>query len=193
MQKAYLLDPVRISEKQYDLAYLTLEAAVVVRALKPAVLLNLELTPSGLAAAQGYIKNYLGLMSRVMRERGGRRLLLICDPEALSRSLSDPLAARLLREAGYPEDGMEERLLHLEQRCRGEAFPHEIGLFLGYPPRDVETFISDRGQNCLLCGYWKVYHDVEDAVRRFEAFNQARGQVAERINGGMPFYKAIYA
>ena len=42
-------------------------------------------------------------------------------------------------------------------------FPHEIGVFLGYPLEDVKAFIATNGQNCTACGEWKVYHDEKSA------------------------------
>ncbi len=47
-----------------------------------------------------------------------------------------------------------------------QGFPHEVGLFLGYPPADVDGFMH-RKQACKLSGIWKVYDDVEGASRQF--------------------------
>lgn len=44
-------------------------------------------------------------------------------------------------------------------------FPHEVGLFLGYPPEDVEGFIENKARSCKITGYWKVYSDEEKAKR----------------------------
>ena len=43
------------------------------------------------------------------------------------------------------------------------AFPHEIGLFLGYPFEDVMGFIENKGENYLCSGCWKVYSCEQDA------------------------------
>ena len=53
-------------------------------------------------------------------------------------------------------------------------FPHEIGIFLGYPLWDVEGFIANKGQNYKLCGYWKVYEDVSGAIDRFREYDTLR-------------------
>ena len=39
-------------------------------------------------------------------------------------------------------------------------FPHEIGIFLGYPLADVAGFIRNKGRNCKCIGTWKVYGDA---------------------------------
>ena len=56
----------------------------------------------------------------------------------------------------------------LRQRlAAGQGFPHEIGLFLGYPVGDVAGFIRNRGKNCRCVGCWKVYCNECEARRTF--------------------------
>lgn len=55
---------------------------------------------------------------------------------------------------------------------RGEDFPHEIGLFLGYPAEDVSGFIR-HGARCAKCvGTWKVYGDEESARKKFALYQK---------------------
>ena len=54
--------------------------------------------------------------------------------------------------------------------CGG--FPHEIGLFLGYPIDDVISFIENKGKNFKCCGCWKVYHDEDNAKKTFEKYKK---------------------
>ena len=56
--------------------------------------------------------------------------------------------------------------------AQGGAFPHEIGLFLGYPIDDVVAFIANKGRNCLCCGCWKCYTDAEAAQKAFCRFRK---------------------
>ncbi len=45
-------------------------------------------------------------------------------------------------------------------------FPHEIGLFLGYPPEDVCGYIRNKGK-CQKCtGHWQVYGDENFALAK---------------------------
>ena len=66
----------------------------------------------------------------------------------------------------------------------GCGFPHEIGLFLDYPPEDVQAFIETGGEGCKLCGYWKVYHDVEAARERFACFDACRACLCRMLAAG---------
>lgn len=47
-------------------------------------------------------------------------------------------------------------------------FPHEIGIFLGYPFEDVEGFIKNKGRNCKCCGLWKVYFHEDEKKKQFD-------------------------
>ena len=64
------------------------------------------------------------------------------------------------------------------------GFPHEIGLVLGYPPVDVEGFIEKEGRDFLYSGYWKVYGNLEDTLKTFEAYDQARDYVIGMTGNG---------
>ena len=108
-----------------------------------------------------------GLRILPLRWRDGKALLYLYRPKLLERDLRDPLARRLLSECGYADADANACLARLIVRLRTEAdFPHEVGLFLGYPPADVDGFMH-RKEECKLCGLWKVYDDVEGAVRQF--------------------------
>ena len=91
----------------------------------------------------------------------------------------------MLARAGYPVDGTpEEQLELLAQRLAGGEFPHEVGLFLGYPPEDVAAFCRHRGRDFKVCGCWKVYCDVEGALRCFRRYRRCREALCRRLEEG---------
>lgn len=53
-----------------------------------------------------------------------------------------------------------------------DCFPHEIGLFLGYPLPDVIGFIEQGGKNCKCCGVWKVYSNEKETKALFDRFRK---------------------
>ena len=109
-----------------------------------------------------------GLRILPLRWREGKALLYLYRPTMLKRDLEDPLSRKLLSECGYASCNASLCLARLMARLRnGEDFPHEVGLFLGYPPADVDGFMH-RKEHYKLCGLWKVYDDVEGALRQFE-------------------------
>ena len=63
-------------------------------------------------------------------------------------------------------------------------FPHEIGLFIGYPPHDVRAFIENGAKNCKCVGCWKVYGDVEAAKRQFARFKKCTAVYCDKHKKG---------
>ena len=79
---------------------------------------------------------------------GGNALVYMYRPSKLRNDLSDKRAASLLKSRNYPTEKCEGCLLELIKRLRsGGDFPHEVGLFLGYPPEDVHGFIKSRAKH----------------------------------------------
>lgn len=58
-----------------------------------------------------------------------------------------------------------EKLKTRLESCEG--FPHEIGVFLGYPVSDVIGFINHKGENCKASGLWKVYDNENETLKLF--------------------------
>lgn len=104
-----------------------------------------------------------GVTALPLRYRDGKALIYLCRIEMLDADLRDPLAEAILREYGYPEGSPIRKIAWLIRRLREcEAFPHEIGLFLGYPPADVRGFME--GKACKCTGLWKVFDTDEQEI-----------------------------
>lgn len=91
-----------------------------------------------------------------------------------------------LEEFGYRKADIQTMLERLLGRIclynGGEVeFPHEIGIFLGYPLMDVKGFIENEGKNFVYMGYWKVYHNVQETIRLFQRYDAEREQAIEEI------------
>lgn len=127
-----------------------------------------------------------GITLRKVCSCNDRLLLLVYRQALLEKQLQNPQVLALLAQDGYPISGtMEDLLSHLEHRLATSCgFPHEIGLFLGYPVEDVVGFQIHRGQNFKYCGHWKVYGDVEKSCRLFHQFDRCRKELLRRVSGG---------
>lgn len=106
-----------------------------------------------------------------------------------------------LRRESYtiPKDpasslGCSALLQQLSRRlcCEGE-FPHEIGVFLGYPLEDVVGFIENRGKNFTCCGCWKAYGDPAEAQRRFDQLNKCTAVYLRLFHSGTPILRLAVA
>jgi hypothetical protein len=104
------------------------------------------------------------------------------DPQLLDATLAVPRVRRLLEAMGYPASaGLSANIQHLGGRFRdGPGFPHEVGLFLGYPPEDVLGFIQNGGRHFKACGAWKVYGDARRAGATFARYRDCTARMVER-------------
>lgn len=114
-----------------------------------------------------------GLRVLPLRYLQNRALIYVYRPTELAAELSSEDAQQLLAEAGYQTNSAEQSILELIRRIKvQEDFPHEIGLFLSYPPEDVRGFIENSGRACKFVGCWKVYGDAEHAQKTFARYKQ---------------------
>lgn len=95
---------------------------------------------------------------------------------ALDRDLHRDGVEPLLARCGYEViESVENAIAYLKTRLQVKgSFPHEIGLFLGYPVEDVIGFMENRGHNSKCTGYWKVYGDDAEAGRTFARFRKCQ-------------------
>lgn len=134
--------------------------------------INTEIRPKGLCL----------LPLRVMDDRV---LLYLFRPLWLQRDLQRKESSRLLKREGYANTKWKDCLRRLKQRLEAEGeFPHEIGLFLGYPPEDVEGFIRNRAANFKCSGCWKVYGDEASARKLFARYRACTSCYARAWKSG---------
>ena len=114
-----------------------------------------------------------GLILLPVRYLDGKALLYLYRPSNLRQDLKNRLAAQVLEQAGYSCSKSEQCVVRLIRRLKeNEDFPHEIGLFLSYPPEDVKGFIDNRACNFKCSGLWKVYGDEARAQAMFARFRK---------------------
>lgn len=118
----------------------------------------------------------------LLREDEERLLVYICHRARLTKYLFSPDVRAFLARFGYEYGSAEEALEQLKCRMKGE-FPHEIGVFLGYPLADVRGFLRDPN-SCVLCGCWKVYENADEAARTFERFRRCSACICRHMNRG---------
>lgn len=127
-----------------------------------------------------------GVEMEVICGCGKHYLVLVYRKDMLEDYLKQSEAKEILIEDGYPEKAeLKEMFSYLKMRFeQKKEFPHEIGLFLGYPLEDVRGFRVNGGSRCKLCGYWKVYGDVEKAKIQFAVYDKCRAFMNEQLRQG---------
>lgn len=149
-------------------AHLMLECSEVLAGVKPANLISIvnRTRPCGRNLYQLWQSHHEELSSRfanltfIELQTRPQALLLLCynRPE-LERNLAHAGIRTLLHKSGYDAGASCEELV--AELCRrigkGDSFPHEIGLFIGYPAKDVAAFMGLVKLPFACQGPWKIY------------------------------------
>ena len=135
-----------------------------------------------------------GVTMTILKVAGGKALIYLYRAEALERALSDAAVRELLGRCGYDRFDSAGALRTLRARLKGAAaFPHEIGVFLGYPLEDVVGFIENGGRNCLSCGCWKVYANECAALKAFARYEKCKAVYQRLFASGCPLTRLTVA
>ena len=169
--------------------------------LKPASLFRFQ--P---ADTREFVRTFLALRSQLegaglrLATLGARRRAGASPPSAPGERpqmvlLEGRADQAFLRSMGYaPWTGLRDCLRQLASRlCLQAEFPHEIGVFLGYPLDDVKGFIRHKGRNYTYCGCWKCYGDPQAARRRFGGFRRCTETFRRRYAAGTPIIQLVVA
>ncbi|WP_022748544.1 DUF3793 family protein [Lachnobacterium bovis] len=119
----------------------------------------------------------------------GKIIFFVYDAEKLESYVSKKECRFVLHKLGYKIEDLESDLLEFRNRYNlylnsRKSFPHEMGIFLGYPIEDVVGFIKNDGRNSLITGYWKVYKDADSKKRLFELFDNVQLKILKRFAKG---------
>ena len=183
------------------------QCAPVLASLKPAGLFRYETSDcADLARRVRSWNEQLGEKGLCVRVLKGcvqthRYLVYVYRAAKLQTVLADAAVRGFLAREGYrlPEDaadcGALLDQLSLRLCCAAEAadFPHEIGVFLGYPLYDVVGFIENAGRNFTCCGCWKAYGDPNAAQQHFAQLNKCTAVYLRLFRSGTPIQRLAVA
>ena len=105
------------------------------------------------ASNEEFLSNYKSLLKpygiaiEKLCECEERMQLFVYNEERLARYLKKTRIAKFLSEYGYESNDLDVCISVLKSKLRHFEFPHEIGIFLGFPLDDVIGFIENQGQN----------------------------------------------
>lgn len=142
-----------------------------------------------------------GIVMHLLRRTSSTALIYVYRESAIKSTLDDPEIRSFLMNYGYDTcsccEGctaatcsIDKCLQHLQTRIECDhdnstmRFPHEIGVFLGYPLSDVAGFITNNGKNSKYTGTWKVYGDPSSARKTFARFDKCNAVYNKLWNSG---------
>ena len=133
-----------------------------------------------------------GLRLIPLQYNKGSAMIYLFRPARLQADLNDHMACALLQARGYATQTCSRCIVSLMDRLRQSAeFPHEIGLFLGYPPEDVSAFMEHRDTGCKCVGFWKVYGDETAARKTFDRYKKCSDANYRQWKKGKPFDRLV--
>lgn len=126
--------------------------------------------------------------------RGNRALIYVYRRSHLAADLRQPGVEAFLKAYGYEDVDVDRAVANIRRRVAMEIhFPHEIGVFLGYPLGDVVGFIENEGKNCICKGYWKVYCDECEAIKVFSKYKKCKKAYARLWEQGRSVWQLTVA
>jgi len=135
-----------------------------------------------------YIRHFKkrGFNFYILKAESKRLLLYVYNAEQMQRILFDEQNRQFLRKRGYEYETVEQALSILKANMASGEFPHEIGIFLGYPIEDVKGFIAHPNADVQLVGYWKVYEGAERKKRIFDRYEKCTKNIVGKLYSGIP-------
>lgn len=119
--------------------------------------------------------NGKGLYFEILSEKNTSALVLTYRKGMLQNNLEKEGVAGFLASYGYTDNSVAYCIGFLKERiAESGKFPHEIGIFMGYPLEDVVGFIANDGRNSKFTGCWKVYHNEGEAEKLFRKFQKCK-------------------
>lgn len=168
---------------RYELQkFLLINTAAVRQGIKPGELLRVggcpeETTENMSGGVCHYQREMLDAMELdyvILRTNQVGVLVLFYHKAALASALSERGCARYLSRHGYAQGVTLADSLHtLRKRFAGPDFPHEVGLFIGYPLKDVVGFMNRKKCVPVYRGGWQVYGNPEESLSRMQRYKRA--------------------
>lgn len=178
--------------------YLIAHCAPTLAGVKASNLFNYQFTAKDIMEKQVKQQNRrfnkTGIFIEIMSVKENTALILVYRYEHLKRELNKPGVIQFLSRYGYQQSDVSYSLKRLKHHLQEYAvFPHEIGIFLGYPLEDVIGFVENEGRNCVCCGCWKVYGNECNALRLFDLFEQCKKAYKKQFSEGKTLEQLIVA
>lgn len=149
---------------------------------KPAELLNIKLHKATRREFCARLTQIPDINFFEIREISQLQQILFINKNVLERIIFNSISQEFLRFINYPHfSSVDDYLLHLIDKIRFHAFPHEIGLFLGYPLKDVLGFMGLVPLPYVKTQGWRVYGDERFSNDCYEKYQLARQLMIKAI------------
>ncbi|MBS4882967.1 MAG: DUF3793 family protein [Peptoniphilus harei] len=166
--------------KDFEYLYALIKSTVAptLKDLKLATMMNLK---NGNRALKDLWENNktligdsLGLDFFELKKGENFVLVYFFKKDKLDKKLSTSKVSEFLNLMGYKDCRQVYDYLNLLKNRFNDSCPDEIGVFLGYPLKDVIDFKDRDKKTCKCTGYWKCFNDEKSSRKAFEKFDETK-------------------
>lgn len=166
--------------KDFEYLYALIKSTVAptLKDLKLATMMNLK---NGNRALKDLWENNktligdsLGLDFFELKKGENFVLVYFFKKNKLDKKLSTSKVSEFLNLMGYKDCRQVYDYLNLLKNRFNDSCPDEIGVFLGYPLKDVIDFKDRDKKTCKCTGYWKCFNDEKSSRKAFEKFDETK-------------------
>lgn len=165
--------------------------APVLMGSKPSELISLPKYDSELTNKINIIEEYIGKCNRIEYKiyvyKNNSIKVFFYNPIALNNCLMEKRNLRFLKSLGYPREySLYNYLRFLVNRIKNNFIPDEIGIFLGYPLKDIIGFMGHPSLKLTKVNGWRVYGDPRLSDMKFKEFIEAKLKIRNLLNQYTP-------
>lgn len=158
----------------------------VILGSKPSEIVNIPGSNEEKKSKLDQIESFFSHCSRVTyriitTHDGGKRVLFI-NEESMDKVLSNRKCINFLKFVGYSSEyKLNDYMDELVYRLQSEEFPHEIGIFLGYPLKDVLGFMGYGKHELVEIRNWRIYGDPKASYEVYDRFLRDKAVMKEMV------------
>jgi hypothetical protein len=166
--------------------WLVMTLAPVIMGVKPAEILSFPNSENNIEEKLLKIKKHFEICKKIKYEiikvENRSVKIIFYNESALENALSDNRNKKFLINLGYPKDyNMYGYLMYMVKRIESGSIPDEIGVFLGYPLKDVMGFIGHPSLKLTKVNKWRIYGDSKISDSIVIKFQAAKEQLSHML------------
>ena len=172
---------------RYLASYIVGYIAATIARKKPATLMTLDKIHNMLFELWDEFSKELFYANHIdyheLRINNISRTILFYHEPKMEELLNEKEIKQFLSNQGYKTDSLENVLSSLKSRYSSfqssQMFPHEIGIFLGIPLKDVKGFmrLSSLPRAKISGKRWVIYGDLEISLEVMKEYKEAESKV----------------
>ena len=158
----------------------------VILGSKPAEIINVpgskEDKKIKLSQIEAFFSNCSRITYRIITTHDGGKRVLFINEKSMEKVLVNKRCINFLKFVGYSSDyELNAYMDELVFRLQSEEFPHEIGVSLGYPLKDVLGFMGYGKNELVEVKNWRIYGDKEISYEVYNNFMRDKAIMKEMI------------